>query len=93
MTCTSSCTLPRSLRMNVFYGEESSTMKEDVQAIHYSARHHPAVLERPDVGGTELRTQDSVMLSVEYEDPETGARQFEDFAFNLGRDRRAQPTT
>ena len=27
--------LPNSLRMNVFYGEESSTVKEDVQAIHY----------------------------------------------------------
>jgi Ca-activated chloride channel family protein len=77
--------LPPSLRMNVFYGEESSTTKEDVQAVHYSAGTSQLFLSDLASATPELRRQDSVMLSVEYEDPETGARQFEDFAFNLGR--------
>jgi Ca-activated chloride channel homolog len=76
--------LPPSLRMNVFYGEESSTVKEDVQAVHYFAGTSQLFLSDLMSRSPELRTTDSVMLSVEYEHPETGAKQFEDFAFNLG---------
>lgn len=76
--------LPPSLRMNVFYGEESSVVKEDVQAIHYFAGTSQLFLSDLMARGGDLRTQDSVMLTVEYEHPETGARQVEEFAFNLG---------
>jgi len=76
--------LPPSLRMNVFYGEESSTVKEDVQAIHYFAGTSQLFLSDLMSRSNRLRSADSVMLSVEYENPETGAKQFEDFAFNLG---------
>jgi len=76
--------LPSSLRMNVFYGEESSTVKEDVQAIHYFAGTSQLFLSDLMSRSPELRSTDSLMLSVEYEHPETGAKQFEDFAFNLG---------
>ena len=76
--------LPPSLRMNVFYGEESSTVKEDVQAVHYFAGTTQLFLSDLTAKNGQLETGDSVMLSVEYENPETGARQFEDFAFNLG---------
>jgi Ca-activated chloride channel family protein len=76
--------LPPSLRMNVFYGEESSSVKEDVQAIHYFADTSQLFLSDLAAKNGELRKQDSVMLSVEYEDPETGRPEFEDFAFNLG---------
>jgi Ca-activated chloride channel family protein len=76
--------LPPSLRMNVFYGEESSTVKEDVQAIHYFAGTSQLFLSDLMSRSPELRSADSLMLSVEYEHPETGAKQFEDFAFNLG---------
>jgi hypothetical protein len=76
--------LPESLRMNVFYGEESSTLKEDVQAIHYFAGTSQLFLSDLVSKTPELRTDDSVMLSVEYENPETGQEQFEDFAFKLG---------
>jgi Ca-activated chloride channel family protein len=76
--------LPPSLRMNVFYGEESSTVKEDVQAIHYFADTSQLFLSDLAAKNGELRKQDSVMLSVEYEDPETGRPEFEDFVFNLG---------
>ncbi len=76
--------LPESLRMNVFYGEESSTVKEDVQAIHYFANTSQLFLSDLMARGGEIRPQDDVMLSIEYQDPETGDELFEDYAFNLG---------
>ncbi|MCX4246768.1 vWA domain-containing protein [Paraliomyxa miuraensis] len=85
--------LPPSLRMNVFYGEESSTVKEDVQAIHYFANTSQLFLSdlmaRNGEGGGQLRLQDDVMLTVEYEDPETGDEMVEEYAFNLGEISRA----
>jgi Ca-activated chloride channel family protein len=76
--------LPPSLRMNVFYGEESSTVKEDVQSIHYFANTSQLFLSELMARGGKMRPQDSVMLTVEYEDPETGDDMVEEFAFNLG---------
>jgi Ca-activated chloride channel family protein len=76
--------LPPSLRMNVFYGEESSTVKEDVQAIHYFAGTSQLFLSDLMARGGELRPQDDVMLTVEYEDPETGDELFDEVAFNIG---------
>jgi len=76
--------LPPSLRMNVFYGEESSTVKEDVQAIHYFANTSQLFLSDLMARGGALRGQDDVMLSIEYEDPETGDDLVEEYAYNLG---------
>lgn len=76
--------LPPSLKMNVFYGEESSTVKEDVQAIHYFANTSQLFLSDLVAKGGKLRPQDSVMLTVEYEHPETGEKMFEEYAFPLG---------
>jgi hypothetical protein len=76
--------LPPSMRMNVFYGEESSTVKEDVQAVHYFAGTSQLFLSDLMARGGALRPQDSVMLTVEYEHPETGQELVEEFAFNLG---------
>ena len=80
--------LPPSLRMNVFYGEESSTVKEDVQAIHYFANTSQLFLSdlmaRGGQDGAELREQDQVMLTIEYEDPESGDDRVEEYAFTLG---------
>lgn len=77
--------LPPSLRMNVFYGEESSAVKEDVQAIHYFANTSQLFLA--DVmarGDKKLRPQDQIMLTIEYEDPESGQKMLEERAFSLG---------
>ncbi|MDC0718866.1 vWA domain-containing protein [Nannocystis bainbridge] len=77
--------LPPSLRMNVFYGEESSAVKEDVQAIHYFANTSQLFLV--DVmarGDKKLRPQDQIMLTIEYEDPESGQKMLEERAFSLG---------
>ncbi|MCA9648405.1 MAG: VWA domain-containing protein [Myxococcales bacterium] len=76
--------LPPSLRMNVFYGEESSTVKEDVQAIHYFANTSQLFLSDLMARGGQLRPQDGVMLTIEYEDPETGDDMVEEYAFELG---------
>jgi len=76
--------LPPSLRMNVFYGEESSTVKEDVQAIHYFANTSQLFLSDLMARGGTLRGQDDVMLTIEYEDPESGDDLVEETAFDLG---------
>lgn len=76
--------LPPSLRMNVFYGEESSVVKEDVQAIHYFANTSQLFLSDLMARGGKLRPQDQIMLTIEYEDPETGTEMVEERAFTLG---------
>ena len=76
--------LPPSLRMNVFYGEESSVHKEDVQAIHYFANTSQLFLQDVMARGGELNPEDQIMLTIEYENPETGTEQVEEYAFTLG---------
>lgn len=76
--------LPPSLGMRVFYGEESSTVKEDVQAIHYFAGTSQLFLSDLAARDGVLREQDQVMLSIEYENPETAKPEVEEYAFRLG---------
>lgn len=76
--------LPPSLAMNVFYGEEASTVKERVQAIHYFANTSQLFLSDLKTRDGFLHYQDDVMLTVEYEDAETMAKMEESYAFNLG---------
>lgn len=75
--------LPPSLRMNVFYGEESSTVKEDVQPIHYFANTSQLFLADLMARGGKLREQDGLMLTIEYEDPETGDAMVEEYAWTI----------
>ncbi len=75
--------LPPSLRMNVFYGEESSTVKSEVQAVHYFANTSQLFLSDLMARDGQLRGQDDVMLTVEYEDPDSGEDMVEEYAFNL----------
>ncbi len=76
--------LPPSLRMQTFHGEESSTVKSEVQAVHFFADTSQLLLAdlEPWQGG--LRTQDDIMVEVEYQHPETGEVLVEDHIFNLG---------
>ncbi len=76
--------LPASLRMNVFYGEESSVYKEDVQAIHYFANTSQLFLSDLVARGGAIRPQDDIMVTIEYEDPETADELVEEYAFRLG---------
>ena len=75
--------LPPSLRMNVFYGEEASTVKEEVQPIHYFANTSQMFLSDLMAKDGKLREQDGIMLTIEYEDPETGDAMVEETAFDL----------
>ncbi len=76
--------LPPSLRMNVFYGEESSVVKEDVQAIHYFANTSQLFLADVMARDGRMREQDQVMLTIEYEHSESGEHLLEEYAFSLG---------
>ncbi len=76
--------LPPSLAMNVFYGEEASTEKSRVQAIHYFANTSQLFLSDLKTRDGFLHYQDDLMLSIEYEDPETQSKMVEEYAFNIG---------
>jgi len=76
--------LPPSLRMNVFYGEEASAVKEEVQAIHYFANTSQLFFSEVMARGGKLRPEDWIMMTIEYEDPETGAATMEEVAWSLG---------
>jgi len=76
--------LPPSLRLDRFHGEESSTEKSDVQAIHYFANTSQLFLSDLVTRGDKIRPQDSIMLTIEYRDPETEKQRIEEVAFGLG---------
>ena len=76
--------LPPSLAMQTFYGEEASTSKERVQSIHYFANTSQVFLSDLLSRDRVLPGQDDIMLTVEYQDPESGRARVEEFAWNLG---------
>ena len=76
--------LPPSLRMEQFHGEESSTVKQDVQAIHYSANTSQLFLADLIARGKTIRPQDQIMLTIEYKDPETEQELVEEVAYGVG---------
>jgi hypothetical protein len=55
-----------------------------VQAIHYFANTSQLFLQDVMARGGELRPQDQIMLTIEYENPESGTEQVEEYAFTLG---------
>ena len=76
--------LPPSLRMNVFYGEESSTNREEVQPVHYFAGTSQLFLADVLARKGKIRDGDMLMLGIEYSHPESGASMVEEHAFRLG---------
>ncbi len=76
--------LPPSLRIEQFHGEESSTRKADVQAVHFFADTSQLFVADLQAWQGRLREQDDVMLEIEYLHPETGEQMVEEYAFNLG---------
>jgi len=76
--------LPPTLRMEQFHGEESSTVKADVQAVHFFADTSQLMLADLQPWEGAVRPQDDIMLEIEYQDPETGELRTEDHVFNLG---------
>jgi len=76
--------LPPSLAMGTFYGEEASTTKERVQSVHYFAGTSQLFLSDLKMQGTALAQEDDIMITIEYEDPESGQARVEEFAWRLG---------
>lgn len=76
--------LPPSLALKTFYGEEASTNKEQVQAIHYFANTSQMFLSDVVSRSGSLPSSDDLLLTIEYEDPESGQARREDFVWNLG---------
>lgn len=76
--------LPPSLAMKTFYGEEASTVKERVQSVHYFANTAQLFLSDLSLRDGALRGEDDLMLTIEYEDPESGTARVEEFPFRIG---------
>jgi Ca-activated chloride channel family protein len=76
--------LPPSLRMQGFHGEEASTSKQEVQAVHFFADTSQLLLADLEAWQGTLRPQDDIMLEIEYQHPETGQTLVEDHVLTLG---------
>ncbi len=63
--------LPPSMAMERFYGEESSTNPEEVQAINYYAGTTQLFLQDLTIDPAKLSPQDKVVLTVHYRDAKT----------------------
>ena len=76
--------LPPSLAMTKFYGEESSTVKEDVQPIHYYAGTSQLFLQDVRIRDNRPARQDRVTFHIEWSDADTGAARTQDLQFTVG---------
>ena len=63
--------LPEGLAMERFYGEESSTVKADVQPIHYYAGTSQLFLQDLTVDPARLRPRDDITVRITYRDATT----------------------
>lgn len=77
--------LPDSLAIERFYGEESSTVKADVQAINYYAGTTQLFLQDLAMSGSTPVYDDPVTLTAEWTDVDTGEARKQVFRSNVGR--------
>jgi Ca-activated chloride channel family protein len=75
--------LPVSLAMERFYGEEASTVREAVQAIHYFSGTTQVFLSDLKIGDREPEGGDEVKLTIEYDDPATLESREKTFSFKI----------
>lgn len=75
--------LPPSLRIEQFHGEESSTSKQEVQAVHFFADTSQLLLADLEAWQGAVRPQDDIMLEIEYQHPDTGQTLVEDHVMTL----------
>lgn len=76
--------LPPSLAMERFYGEESSTDPDDIQPIHYYAGTTQLFLQDLKMRGGRASPSDSVTLTVEFRDADTGEPEKQVFTATVG---------
>lgn len=76
--------LPESLAMKRFYGEEASTVKEDVQPIHYYAGTKQLFLQDVEIRDGSVARGDLVTFHVEYTDALTGKKAERSWSSTVG---------
>jgi Ca-activated chloride channel homolog len=76
--------LPPALRMQAFHGEEASTVKQEVQPVHFFADTSQLLLAELEPWQGVVRPQDDLMLEIEYQHPDSGETRVEDHVFNVG---------
>ena len=76
--------LPPSLAMEKFYGEESSTVKSDIQPIHYYADTSQLFVQDLRMLGTRPVRSDVVRLTAEWTDVDSGERRTQSYSATVG---------
>ncbi len=76
--------LPPSLGLERFYGEESSTVKEDVQPVHFHAGNSQVFLQDLALKDGRVVKDDPIRLEISYDDPETGRRHTQTYTTTVG---------
>ena len=76
--------LPNSLAMEKFYGEEISTVAEDVQPIHYYAGTSQVFLQELAIRDGNVVRNDPVVLTIRYRDAITGEPETRTFKTTVG---------
>ena len=76
--------LPPSLAMEKFYGEESSTHKEDIQPIDYYAGTTQLFVQDLHMKGGRPARSESVKLTAEWTDVDTGEARTQVFTASVG---------
>ncbi|MBX2802856.1 MAG: VWA domain-containing protein [Myxococcales bacterium] len=77
--------LPDSLAMERFYGEEASTIKEDVQPLNYYAGTSQLFLQDLRIRGRAPERSAPVQLEITYRDARTGEPQRRTFRTTVGK--------
>ena len=83
--------LPPSLGMTRFYGEESSTNAEDIQAVNFQAGNSQVFLQDLAVKGDQLQRGETISLDLSWDDPRTGQRRVQAYQTTIGRALDANP--
>lgn len=76
--------LPDSLALERFYGEEASTVKEDIQPIHYASGTSQVFLQDLKIRGGAVPRRDRLQLEVSWRDAATGEPEARRFTVSLG---------
>lgn len=76
--------LPPSLAMERFYGEESSTNKDDVQPINYFAGTSQLFLQDLKIRRGQVVDSDPIVFNAEWVNPETGSTETQSFHTTVG---------
>lgn len=76
--------LPPSLRMERFYGEESSTVAADVQPVNFLAGGSQVFLQDLQLRNGRVKSSDTLTFTITWRDPSTGQPNQQRFTTTIG---------